>query len=722
MLLQTKGRARRARVRLTRDSLPAVALGAGAFAVALFAAITAVQVTAIGLDENVYKFASVRHYDDLPFGVLHEGTSRGAARLYSLLVSPLFALFTGDVAVRTARGLNGFLFAATAVPVALLARRITTSPWSAVGAGLLTIAVPWLTLATVMFSESLSYLLFACAALAMTRALEAPSLKREAVVLGLIVALILTRVQFVALAPAWVLLVAWAELGEARRAGLGRRDWRKVLRRAWDRHRITVGAIAAAVVLALLGAVAGGFRGLTGPYQGILERDTIPGSFGLGVLWEVAMLSLGVGVLPAVLAVAWTWRTLGGAGEEPERRFAVLTVTVLGLLFAATVWAQGGFLGPNSEERYFIYAIPLVWIAAAAALERGLSRGAVAAGAVAVAAVVLLVPNPIALDGEQAYLGPVSLTLQHALPGIQERLVEWVGMGGSAVQTGDVLALACLVVVVPFLVAMGRGRRARWIALVPAVALQLFFVGYGFSSLHDKLEGVGGTVLDASFSELSWIDRTTAGDARVTLLDNQPLGVREGLQRNTIFWNDEVTRVYSLAPAALPPTGFPVSSLGAAHAFVSDDNRVGIPLAFPLVLTGVDSPLWQLEGRRVKTSPDGALALDEAPRMPLVQWAAFGLDGDGQLTRPAQLRALGGHRVTLVAVSPRGEQSTQVELELGGPPRTLTVPPGDPASFEVDLCAAQGPVTGKLTPKTTAGLEDGRQSAAILTAVRVAPC
>lgn len=708
---------------MSRGSLPAAALAAGAFVVALFAAITAVQVTAIGLDENVYKFAAVQHYDDFPFGVLHEGTSRGAARLYSLLISPLFGVFSGDVAVRTARGLNGFLFAAAAVPVALVARRITASPWSAVAAGLLTIAVPWLTLATVMFSESLSYLLFAFAVLAMLRALEAPSLSRDALVIGLILALVLTRVQFAALAPAWVLLVALAELGDARRAGLRRADWRALARRAWGRHPVTLAAIGAAVALALLAAVVGGFRGLTGPYQGIFERNEIPGSFGLGLLWEVAMLSLGVGILPAVLAVAWTWRTLGrDAAGERERRFAVLGVTVLAFLFAATVWAQGGFLGQNSEERYFIYAIPLVWVAAVAAIERGdLSRGAIAAGGVAIAAVLALVPNPIALDGEQAYLGPVSLTVQHAMPHVRERLLEWVALGDSAVQGGDVLVLACLLVTVPFLLALRR-RRARWLALLPAVALQLFFVGYGFAALHDELEGVGGTVLDASFSELSWIDRATDGDSRVTLLDNQLLGVREGAQRNTIFWNDEVTDIFTLEAAALPPPGFPVASLDTTRSPVAGDNRIAMRLPFTYVLTAVDSPLWQLDARRVRASPDGTLALEEAARQPQLRWAAFGLDGDGQLTRPAQLLALGGHRVTLMAVSPRGEQGTEIDLALGEVERTLAVPTGEPVPFAVDLCGVEGPLTGSLTPKTPVGLDDGRQSAGILTAVRVERC
>ena len=65
---------------------PAVALGAGALVVAVFAAITGLQVTVHALDETVYKFAAVQHANDVPFGFLHENTSRGVARLYSFIV------------------------------------------------------------------------------------------------------------------------------------------------------------------------------------------------------------------------------------------------------------------------------------------------------------------------------------------------------------------------------------------------------------------------------------------------------------------------------------------------------------------------------------------------------------------------------------------------------------------------------------------------------------
>ena len=720
MLLEARGTRRRGRPRLTRESLPAVTLGVGMLAVALFAALTAVRVTAVGLDENVYKYAAVEHYLDFPFGVLREDVSRGAARLYSLLIAPLFALFDGDVAVRAARALNGFLFAAAAVPVALLARRVTSSPWAAVAAGLLTIAVPWLTLATVLFSESLAYLLFCCVALAMIRALEAPSLLREAIVFALIFALVLTRIQFLVLLPAWVVLVAVAEVRAGRLAGAPR-GARALLRRAWGRYRLTLAGVAGAVLLGLL-VLAVGARGLAGPYYSIVERTDIPGNFGLALFWEVAMLSLGAGVLSAVLGVAWLARSLGAPEREDDFRFAALSVVVLALVFAATLWAQGGFLGANSEERYFIYAIPCLWIAAAAAVDRGrLSRRAILGGAVAIAAVVVLVPNPIALDGEQAYLGPVSLTLAHAMPGVQGDVTSFLGLSGGAVQAGDVLLGVCVLAVLALLVVWRRGRRARWLAVLPAVALQLFFVGYGFSSLYDELEGVGGTVLGASFTDLGWVDRATDGKHRVTLLDNQLVPAREGLQRNTMFWNDEVSDLYQLAPAQQPPPGFPVHSRKISVGDVQDDLTVTRRMPYTLALTSVDSPLWQFEARRLATSPGGDLALESTERFPRVRWAAFGLEADGQLTRPLRLLAAGGHRVTIDLTAPIPDLRSVATFRLGGKTQVFDSQRGADDRLTFDLCGTSGAVTGSAEPTTAIDIT-GRSSAALVRAVEVEPC
>ena len=706
MLLSTRTRPRsRVDSRLASYGV----LGAGALAVALVAALTGLQVTIHSLDETVYKFAAVQMANDVPFGVFNEHTSRGVARLYSLLVSPLFDVFAGDVAIRLARALNSVLFAATAVPVALLARRVTASPWSGAAAGVLSVAVPWLTLATIMFSESLAYLLFACAVLAMVRAVEAPSWQRDLVVVALLLALVFTRVQFVVLLPAWALIVLVAE------------------RRRWRSFPVTAGGTALAVVGALgliaVGVFSGRLRDLAGPYYEIIRRDGVPGNFGLAFLWEVEMLALGVGLLPAVLAAAWYARAVGRREEDAAGfRFAGVVLVAIGVLFAATLWAQGGFLEWRSEERYFIYAVPFLWIGAVAALERAdLPRGWIAAAGAALLFVLFTVPIASNGSGEQAFLGPVSMSAAHLLPRLEQDLSDALGLAG-AFTPRDLLGLACVLLVGLGIVLWRRGPRARRIALIPAVALQLFVASYAFAGVYGELDGLGGLTPDIPFSDLGWVDRGTPGDVEARLLDNQSDG-REGLQRNTVFWNDEVTSLYRLGPAGVAAPGFPVFTLPTAFSDVTPELRLTVPLP-EFAVTAVDSPLWQIAGQSAQRSPDGALDLIRPVQPGQVTWMTQGLDTDGHVVRPVTLRALGGRRVTLEAIAPRDDQESAARIRLAGVDEELRFGPGRPNEQRVtaDLCDAAGPVEGTIEQVNSADIGNNRFSGARVLRVRLDPC
>jgi len=699
----------RVRPRLDREVAPAGVLVAGALAVALVAAITGLQVTIAALDESVYKLAAVQHANEFPFGPLEEHTSRGVARLYSYVVSPLFFVFSGDVAIRLARALNGLFFAATAIPVYLLARRVTVSQWSAAAAGVLSVAVPWLTLATIMFSESLAYLLFACATLAMLRAFEQPSWRRDLLVVVLLGALVLTRVQFVVLALAWVgLILVWE-------------------RRNWRRFPVTSAGVAlvlaGAVVLVVVGLLSGRLRDLAGPYYDIANRDNVPGNFGLGLLWEIEMLALGVGLLPAVLAAAWFRDALAHRDDPGAHRFAVLVVTVVAVLFAGTLWAQGGWLDFRSEERYFIYAVPFLWVGAVAAVESPvLRRGTLLVGGIALAFVLFSVPVGVQNTGEQAFLGPVSMSAAHVLPRIQGSVDDFLGLAG-AMSGRDLLGLVCLLVVALAAFLWNRGPRARRLALVPAVALQLFVGAYAFSGVYGKLKDIGGLTPDFAFSDLGWVDRATDGDPRMFLIDNHSEG-REGAQRNTVFWNDEVTDLYMLGPLNLGAPGFPVFTLPTTHTDVVADLRLSVPLP-EYAVSAVDSPLWQVEGELVRTSPDGLSALIRPAKPWRASWVARGLPTDGQVVGPVELSAAGGHRVVLELAQPAANgQLGKVAVELDGDRREARFGAGQPESrtMTFDLCDVSGPAAGRIELQNAADIGANRFSGARLARVRLERC
>jgi hypothetical protein len=704
----------RARPRLGQDVAPAGLVLAGALAVALVAAITGLQVTIAALDESVYKLAAVQHANEFPFGPLEEHTSRGVARLYSYVVSPLFFVFSGDVAIRLARALNGVFFASTAVPVFFLARRVTSS-WSAAAAGVLSVAVPWLTLATIMFSESLAYLLFACVALAMLRAFEAPGWRRDLLVVVLLTALVFTRVQFVVLALAWVgLILVWE-------------------RRNWRRFPVTSAGVAlvlaATVVLVVVGLLSGRLRDLAGPYYDIANRDSVPGNFGLGLLWEIEMLALGVGLLPAILAAAWFRDVLGRRGDDGDAdddqafRVAALVLTVVAVLFAGTLWAQGGFLDFRSEERYFIYAVPFLWVGAVAAVERRKVRaGSLLVGGIALAFILFTVPLGVQNTGEQAFLGPVSMSASHVLPRIERSVSDALGLGG-ALSPRDLLGLVCLLIACLAAWLWGRGPRARWLALVPAVALQLFVGAYAFSGVYGNLKDIGGLTPDIAFADLGWVDRATPGDPQMFLVDNHSEG-REGAQRNTVFWNDEVTDLYMLGPLNLAAPGFPVFTLPTTHTDIAADMRLSVPLP-EYAVSAVDSPLWQVEGETVKTSPDGLSALIRPAKPWRATWTAKGLPTDGQVVGPVELSAAGGHRVVFDFAAPTGDgQLGRVAVELEGKRREVRFGAGqeDRRMVTFDVCDVTRPATGRIELQNAADIGANRFSGARLLRVRLERC
>ncbi len=141
-------------------------------------------------DEMLYVKVGLHMSDTLsPIPHVRGESVTNYSLLYPALLAPILAIFDMPAAFRIAHGMNALLMASTAIPTYLLAMLVTRSRTTALLAAAAAVAVPWLTLATIMFSESLAYLLFACALLAMLRALEEPSWRRDLLVAALIGAL-----------------------------------------------------------------------------------------------------------------------------------------------------------------------------------------------------------------------------------------------------------------------------------------------------------------------------------------------------------------------------------------------------------------------------------------------------------------------------------------------------------------------------------------------------
>ena len=696
-----------------RPRTPWPLLGGGAALVALVCSVTAAQVSVLAsLDETVYKLAGANFADGFPGTLVSDSVSRGAARLYSLVLTPLFVLLDGDQAVRAGRALNGVMWAATAVPVYFLARRAIASPRAAVAAALLSVAVPWATVSLILFSEALSYLLFACTVLAMLRALEAPSARRDALAIGLMLALITARMQFAVVPVAWVAVVVGFEL---------RRGARRDLRSALRRYPVTFALVGLAALAVLYLVVSGELRGqlnrFGGPYSALQDRTTLPRDAGVAVLVQAGLLALGVGLVAGVVAMAWLGRALRGREGEPALRLAVLGAAVIGLLFASTVWAQGGFLDDHTEERYYIYAVPFLWIAAVAALRSAdLTAGRVLWGGVVLAGLLFLVPITVPITGEQMFLGPVSGVVADATPRVDNALRDLLAVD-AAITRRDLAGWFALIVAVA---AALLWRRRRGAALVLAAVVQLGLVLYAFAAVHGRMEPIPGVLTGQSFDALAWVDRAVPGGADVVMAENSGTS-RDVDVLHSVFWNDAIrSRLAVTDPAYQPP--YPAILLPRHHGEPDAGGRLPRPPSAKLVVTQRDAPHWQLEGREV--AAEGRLALLDTGATGTLTWVAAGLEADRQVVRGIALTARGGYRYA-IAFEPAAAGATgRVRVRLGDVSRLVTAgPEAGRQVVGVDLCDERGAVTGTFDlVEAATPVGSGRYSAAQVPSVRVERC
>jgi hypothetical protein len=669
---------------------PTAALLLGIALVAGVAAAFNVRVTSFLLDETTIKASAVHYGQGLGYNVLHDAQARSTTRLYSLLISPLFRVLTGDEGVRAARALNGPLFASTAIPAYLLARQALASRWLAVAAGIAAIALPWLALTTAMFTENLAYPVVLWTVLAMAWSFRAPSPRRDLLVVALLGVALVTRTQLIALAGGYAaLVVARAWLDRRRGVALGRvaRGFPFAL------------AGAAVVVLAALALLAAGrlgadLRSALGLYaQTTTDRSTLPVDAGTGVLVEVLGLALGVGVVPAILAMAWYPRALAGRAGDGGRAVAVAGVCAVVALFAFTMLAQGGFAGAATEERYYFYAAPLLWIGALAALESGLPRprDLLEAG-MALALLALVLAIPVALLRESSFFAPALSTTSYLLAQLSQGLGD---LGLSGLSQRDALGLVVALVAVAVAVAWRRGpRRGGAIALAGAGVFQVALTVIAFTAIGGGIPGVPGRTDPPSARALGFIDRAT-GSAPVTWIDDQPHGADDiafdNVQRLAMLYNDAIRQRIRVPALGTAADDFPLNRQPMGFGQVGADGTLAIappiPVATPFAVETAGSPFLQLEGSTLAASPPQLGLVVKRTAQPLrAAWYATGLGPSAALApgASARLTAWGDRTATLTLSAASG--GAQAAIRLAGSDRTIALGPGRAQKVRLTFC------------------------------------
>ena len=227
-------------------------------------------------------------------------------------------------------------------------------------AGALSVAVPWVVLSSFLLTEVVAYPAFCWALLAMMHAVERKTWQSDLLAFVAIAVAVLARTQFVVLLG--VLVRRGRRRGDAGREGA--RSGRRALAAA-----AALSSCSTRLLLAVLGAIAiGNGSRLLGSYSVTAENVRI--DFGLFQLTfeHVALLALGLAILPFIVGLGWLVDRVRPSTPEPERAFALVGCHVRCCSPLQVASFNQRFGAGLVKDRYLFYVVPIVIVALAAAI------------------------------------------------------------------------------------------------------------------------------------------------------------------------------------------------------------------------------------------------------------------------------------------------------------------------------------------------------------------
>ena len=331
--------------------------GASVVAVALFLGwVLSLATTRV---KNWFVMTDELYYERLAVSVaqtgsllprLHGELVSNVNQLYPVLISPLFGDGNVPASLAGAHRLNAFLITSAAIPVYLLARRIGLGRFVSLWAGALSVAVPWVALASFLLTEVVAYPAFCWALLALTHAVARKTWQTDLLALAAIGVAVLARTQFIVLLGVLVVAVVAEAMLDATPRGAPANLWR-------TRRPFVV--LFGALLLVVLGAIAiGKGSQLLGSYSVTAENVRI--DFGLFQLAfeHVALLALGLAILPFIVGVGWLVDRVRPSTPEGERAFAVVGCTSLVLVTLQVASFNQRFGAGLVKDRYLFYVVP----------------------------------------------------------------------------------------------------------------------------------------------------------------------------------------------------------------------------------------------------------------------------------------------------------------------------------------------------------------------------
>jgi hypothetical protein len=371
----------------------------------------------------------------------------------------------------------------------------------------------------------------------MLAAIRSPGWRADAILLGLCVLAVLTRLQFVVLLPAAILAVAGAAAADPRRPGSPLRRALTGLREHWLLAAATV-ALVLLGVAALAGTAALSF---TGRYAN--QRTLpIPSPWILIKLfaWHLAGLVFAVAVLPFAGALLATYLWLRGARRPDVTAFAAVavsvTVFVVGISAAASYGQSYAYHSTTGDlarihERYMFYVVPLFLVAMLATTRLARSQRLLRAGAAAALVTGLL---PLIIPWRTVMNDTIAVDTFGFTP-----FAAAAHGGGIQAHTHAALLAVVYALCLAFAYALARPN----VALVSAI-VALAFVGVSFLAQTFLLVAARTATAHTLPARSDWVEAAGArGDVALVYTARSSFR-RFFAEEETPFFNSSVTRVY----------------------------------------------------------------------------------------------------------------------------------------------------------------------------------
>jgi hypothetical protein len=578
----------------------------------------------------------------------------GFGFLYPTLIAPAFLLFERlPDAYDAVKAINSLLMSLTIFPTYLLARRFAGRGLSLAAAGL-AVAIPALTLTGNVMTENAFYPLTAVWLLALVRALERPTLLRQAVVVALAGAGIVTKIQAVTFLPAMVTAIAIVVLLDALepgRAGALGRIGRGAIR-FWPTFALLALAVPAAVIRQALRDQP--LRELLGAYNGVLDRDYPVSELAHWALYHVAALDIFVGFFPFAAFILMTLWGLRPSGPRELRIFAAVGLgTVVWFVVVVSAFASTPTVDRILERNLF-HVVPLFFVALAAWIARGAPRPWWALAPAALFAGTLTLALPI-----NSFL---NATIVHSTPGLLP-LWRWRDRAFSPESIDELVALAAIGAAALFVV-MPR----RFTPLL--IGVLLFYFAAASRPVESFTHLASTDAFRTIGSPRDWIDRAVGPKANVASLYWDGDQVR--------FWENEFFN-RSVGPVYSVPGAY--DGLPGLEMVRLDQNGVmrdldGKSIETEYLLTDVYSAF---EGRRVAEDLTPGVALYEIHGTLVVRERVVGLFPDrwsGPAVDYERYDCRGGALVVrLTSQRPIHPRTIDLIVDQYGARRRVPVPP-----------------------------------------------